>query len=308
MVNAANTPEIFIPADNDVTYTSPSINGYDVFLDGVSGAGGGLSFFDGTGNTLNAIYVVGDHSGSVFLSPTSSLTVSHGMEIYDNGALAMTADGKGITLDGTTLVEDNSSLNIFATGGSIVMNGNTYVNDNSTLLVPHGLVTPNSPVILNGNLTVGGGQGTIENANANFNSAPLEGRGTVNIEAGGSVDMQTVLAGLHVNVGYASALFLQSPNSAGMIHEADGGTVFAGGAAITAAREVFHQATGVMDLLNKAGAQVSSIQFTPGSHEYASVIDLRTGPGGTAGGVVTGSMEITTNANYPGNLPTTFTH
>jgi hypothetical protein len=89
-----------------------------------------------------------------------------------------------------------------------------------------------------------------------------------------------------------------------MINEASGGFVFVGGGATSATREIFHQASGVMDLLNKSGAQVASVQFAPSSHEYASTLDLRPGNGGT----VTGSMEITTNPHFPGNLPTTFTH
>jgi hypothetical protein len=283
MVNAA-TPELDIPADNDVTYASPSINGYNVFLDGVSGNGGGLAFNDGTSNTLNFLYVLGGNSGSVVVDPTSSLTISHGMQI-DGGTLTMNDGGNGITLNGTEAVENGSTLTALGGRGQ------------------DGVFT------LNGTLNVS------NDSAANFNAAILEGRGTVDIGTGSTVLMKQLLAGLHVNVGAASSLWVGEllpqtapPISAGMINEAAGGTVFIGGTAKTATREIFHQASGAMDLLNKSGAQVSSIQFAPGSHEYASVLDLRTGPGATAGGVVTGSMEITTNAHFPGNLPTTFTH
>lgn len=57
---------------------------------------------------------------------------------------------------------------------------------------------------------------------------------------------------------------------------------------------MFHTATGTMDLLNSAGAQVQSIQFARGSHEYAA-------PN-------TGALLLTTNPAEAGNLPVTFVH
>jgi hypothetical protein len=206
--------------------------------------------------------------------------------------------GASLTLTNGFGVGNDSSLGMTALGGPVTLNGSSYVLNDSTFTASGGKYNyAGNSFTLNGSLTVG------NNSIANFNNAPLHGPGTVNINAGSIVDMHSLLAGLHVDVGSAGRLFLQSPNDAGTINEAPGGFVFVGGAATSAAREVFHQATGVMDLLNRAGAQVSSVQFAPGSHEYASTLDLR-----TAGGVVTGSMEITANPHFPGNLPTTFTH
>jgi hypothetical protein len=109
--------------------------------------------------------------------------------------------------------------------------------------------------------------------------------------------MKTVVAGLHVDVDKTGRLLPLHPNSAGTISEAPGAFVLVQGAQ-TAASEVFHQATGTLDLLNGSGAQVASLQFAPGSHEYTSNQNVGAG----------GFVAITTNPLFPGNLPTTFTH
>jgi hypothetical protein len=280
----ASPPVISIGTGNDVTFNNPYLNGYNVILDGAPNNPAELILNDQAANTLNNITV-----GHTFGPPMAgivqlgypsnglSMTLTHGLDVANGSLTIGTSDGGYVVLDGSSDVED---------GGSFTAYGGRYHADS---------------FVLNGSLTV------ESNSIANFNDATLRGGGTVNLGTGSTVDMKTVVAGLHVNVGQASVLRLLQPNSAGMIHEAAGGFVFVGGAT-SAAKEVFHQATGVMDLLNKAGAQVASVQFAPGSHEYASTLDLRTGPGGSVAGSVTGSIEITTNPLFPGNLPTTFTH
>jgi hypothetical protein len=148
------------------------------------------------------------------------------------------------------------------------------------------------------------------NSTANFDNATLSGSGTLNIQAGGTVDAKTISAGLHVNVANGGVLSLLSPSSGemssvGMIHEAAGGRVFIGGLPMsepgplsTATSEVFHEASGTLDLLNKSGAQVASLQFAPGSHEYTSTVSSR-------GAFF---LDITTNPALLGTLHTTFTH
>ena len=87
---------------------------------------------------------------------------------------------------------------------------------------------------------------TVSNqSTAYFRPVKLEG-GTVNVEAGSVVDMNTVLAGLHVNVAKGGYLLLQSQNPQaapstfrGTINEAAGGTVLVYGAQ-SAVREIFH--------------------------------------------------------------------
>jgi hypothetical protein len=277
------TPQISIQADNDVTYTIPLINGYNVFLDGVDGNGGGLTFADGTGNTLNAIYVPGGDSGSVVVDPTSSLTLTHGVSL-SNGNLTINNLSVGaVTLDGASTVANEST---FRAEG------------------PPGPFSQRGSFVLNGSLTVSNG------STANLQDAAVQGHGTVNIGAGNAeafgntVLMDAVLAGIHVNVGKGSELILQNlrnPGGAisfhGTISEAAGSTIEVYGAQ-TAVREIFHTATGTLDLLNKVGTQVASLQFAPGSREYTSISPNAQGQYAT----------ITTDAHAAHTLPTIFTH
>jgi hypothetical protein len=99
-----------------------------------------------------------------------------------------------------------------------------------------------------------------------------------------------------------SQLILRAENAGGAIsfhgtiNEAAGARVLDYGAAHSAVREIFHTAAGTLDLLNKAGTQVASLQFAPGSREYTSINPH------------TQYAAITTNPNIAGTLPTIFTH
>jgi hypothetical protein len=187
-----------------------------------------------------------------------------------------------------TLGTNPPGNSLLGTEGKFILDGNSWIGDNSTLTAQSdrsGLIGLGDPYDLRGSLTV------TNNSVADFKTAPLHGSGTINIEAGGTVDLQLLAAGLHANVDKGGLLFLAQPNAAGIINEAAGGTVAVVG--LGATHEIFHQASGVLDLLNKSGAQVASLQFAPGSHEYA-----KQAPGGL--------MDITIGAAHA--LPTIFTH
>ena len=55
----------------------------------------------------------------------------------------------------------------------------------------------------------------------------------------------------------------------------------------SAVREIFHTATGTLDLLNKAGTQIASLQFAPGSREYTEVGHAPGGPANNQFAVIT---------------------
>ena len=156
---------------------------------------------------------------------------------------------------------------------------------------------------------------TVSNqSTADFRPVRLEGHGTVNVDAGSTVDMNTVLAGLHVNVAKGGYLLLQSqnpqvaPSFQGTINEAAGGTVLLYGAQ-SAVREIFHTATGTLDLLNKVGTQIASLQFAPGSREYT---EIGLAPGGPANNQFAVITTVPTLYGQPAPasvaLPTIFTH
>ncbi len=100
----------------------------------------------------------------------ASLTLTHGVSL-SYGNLAIGGD----------------------TGGFVALDGASTVTNDSTFLATGGRYL-NGPFVLNGSMTVSHG------STADFRHATLEGHGTVNIDAGSVVDMNTVLAGLHVNV------------------------------------------------------------------------------------------------------------
>lgn len=211
-----------------------------------------------------------------------------GHDVYGSVHLEAPYSGTVNLLRGVALSNANITLGT-TDGGGFVLNGASTVTDDSTLTA-YGGRYHHDPFVLNGSMSVS------NNSVANYANATLQGPGTVHIGSGSTVDMKTVLAGLHVDVDRGGRLSLLYPNSAGTINEAAGGYVLIGGAT-TAASEVFHQASGTLDLLDKSGVQVASVQFAPGSHEYNSTLPIH-------GGL----LEITTNPTMPGNLPTTFIH
>ena len=224
--------------------------------------------------------------GEVADKSSGNLTLTHGISLSNGNLTIANESGGTVTLNGASTVANGSSF-VAASGPGPFHALGSYV--------------------LNGSLTVSNG------SMANFQDAALRGPGTINVgngsnlEAGASVDMNTVLAGLHVNVARNSELILRPENAGGAmsfhgtISEAAGSLIEVYGAARTAVREIFHTATGTLDLLNKVGTQVASLQFAPGSREYTSI-----SPGAQGQYVNITTSPITGPTAH--TLPTIFTH
>jgi hypothetical protein len=243
-----------------------------------------IKFRDGTSNTIGEIDVGG---GSVFnpnvyyygevdvgtgLYPYSTLTLQNGVHI-SNGSLRIgTADGETVTLNGNSIITNNSTFTAY---------GGRYQADR---------------FVLNGSMIV------ANKSVADFSHATLKGNGTVSVGYSAEVDMKNLLAGINVVVA-GGRLHLLRPG-AGEIHET--GTIYeTGGTSLVEldvpqvpTKEIFHTATGTMDLLNKAGAEVASLKFAPGSREYAQV----------EGGAGHGPTVFITTTPEAHALPTIFVH
>lgn len=199
--------------------------------------------------------------------------------------------------DGTVTIDYGVSLSFghvtlgTVDGGAYVLNGASKVDNYSTFTAYGGRYGPMG----DGDwFNVNGTMSVTNHSIADFDNATLAGTGTIHVSSSGTVDVNHIIAGLHMNVDKGGTLFLHNPNSAGRINLAAGGAVFVAGAS-DAMKEVFHEATGTLDLLNRSGVQVASLKFAPGSHEYTSAASFH-------GGL----LEITTNHAMVGNLHTTF--
>ena len=125
-----------------------------------------IAFADQYGTPGHEVYgliSVGFVPGGGLPSTGDNLTLTHGVTL-SYGDLNIFGDiGGGVTLDGASTVTNDSTFT--ATGGRSLV----------------------SPFVLNGSMTVS------NQSTADFHNATLEGHGTVNIEAGSTVDMSTVL-------------------------------------------------------------------------------------------------------------------
>jgi hypothetical protein len=95
----------------------------------------------------------------------------------------------------------NGQLDVGTLDGGVVLNGRSNVTDGGSFVAHSG----GTPWTLNGLLTVQRG------STADFKAAPLQGHGTIHVEDGSRVNLNTVLAGLHVDLDRGALLFLQSP-------------------------------------------------------------------------------------------------
>jgi hypothetical protein len=247
-----------------------------------------IRFQDGTSNYIGEIDVGGSsqldpnthYYGEVDLlnsaPPYTDLIVQNGVHLWNGSLRIGTIDGQTVTLGGNSLVYNNSTFTAY---------GGRYRADQFTL---------------NGTMTVG------NNSVADFSQAKLAGNGTVNIGFSGEVDMKKLLAGINVNIsggrlhfiGVRSAL---SPPvyETGTIYETGGTSVVELDANVAnlPAKEIFHKATGTMDLLNKHGSLVAELQFAPHSREYAQV-ERHDG----------GASVLITTTHQAHDLPTIFVH
>jgi hypothetical protein len=235
-----------------------------------------VSIDDGTTNTIGEIIVGASRQfnphvayfGEVIVDPFTTLTVTHGVKLL-HGSLLIANAGVNVTLGGLSIVGDGSTLTL--AGGR----------------------SQDDPITLNGILAVGG-RSVVDSRDA-----PIQGGGLIDVEAGGTVDLNTVRAGLHIDVDRGGMLLLQDPltglppSMQGVIREGSGGLIVLDGA-VGETKEVFHTATGVMDLLSAGGAVVAALDFAVGSREYAAI--------GAGGAVDISSTPIR------GGLPVSFTH
>lgn len=180
-------PKLNIGTGNIVTMLT-SLDGYDITMNGVAAAPAGL-VLEANENNIDRFSVglgptVQGTEGVVTLgSPTVTMTLEHGVTI-NNGALFISTStavgshgGGAVTIDGHSTVDNGGYLNVFDRNGG-------------------GVTT------LNGTIT-------FSNASAgNFNFAPVQGDGTVQLESGSGVSMDGLLKGLHADVGATTTLNL----------------------------------------------------------------------------------------------------
>jgi len=256
-----------------INVTSPFLNGYDVIFAGTSAATEPLVYLDdGVVNTLNSLVESG-HSASAMAFGE--------MLIYPpNQGNLVIANGIHLSYGDLTIT--------FANGGSATINGSSNITNNSMFNALGGRYQAD-PYILNGRLTVSNG------STADFSHAPLQGSGTIDVEAGATVDVNKVAAGLNVDLNGGTLVATNNYGSGlsflGAIHQAPAGTTDVL-YATAATHEVFHGSTGMLDLLDQTGAAVASIKFAGASTLYTT-------PDGHGG------MAITTT-HHIGSLPTVF--
>jgi hypothetical protein len=254
--------------------------------------------FTGTDPAHISIVTLGTIAGTT-VWPIYDVTAigSPGHTVY--GAINLVPYSDMIDIQhGVTVSNGNLSLGTMV-GGKYTLDGNSVVTNNSTLTTYGGRYQVD-PVFLNGKLTV------ANNSSADFSHGTLTGSGSVHIEDSSAVTMKTVLAGLHVDVDNGGKLSLLYPgNSVGMIHEEAGAQIYFGMTPMaapnvlkTVTSEIFHEASGMLDLLDQSNTQVASVQFTPGSREYVSHVSA----------MHMYSLEITTTPIAGLGIPTTFTH
>ena len=258
--------------------TNPVINGYEVTF---AGAGPGvysgdvptLVFSDGANHTLTSIIETGHSAQALsygvaeFSYPRAgNATITYGIHLsYGNLAIG-SANGGTWTINGVSTITNDSVLNAWG--------GRNHAD----------------PLVINGWMTVSHG------STADFSFAPVQGRGMIDIESGGTVTADRIAAGLHIYVGCDGKLVTGTVFKMaflGTIHETASGVVEVPNAK-TVTSELFDRSTGVLDLLDKSGAVVDRLKFS-GAHM------LYTTPDGHGG------MDITT-AHHAGSLPVFFAH
>jgi hypothetical protein len=258
--------------------TNPAVNGYNIIFAGTgpgvySGDVPTLVFSDGANHTLNSIIETGHSAQALsygvaeFSYPLAgNATIAHGIHLsYGNLELG-SANGGTWTIDGSSMITNDS---VFTSWGG------RYHAD---------------PLVINGRMTVSHG------STADFSSAPVQGSGTIDIESGGTVTVDRIAAGLHIDVGRGGRLVTGTYSKMaflGTIHETASGVVDVPNAK-TVTSELFDRSTGVLDLLDNSGALVDRLKFSGARM-------LFTTPDGHGG------MDIMT-AHHAGSLPVFFAH
>ena len=139
--------------------------------------------------------------------------------------------------------------------------------------------------------------GTMEFHNqsvGNYQLSPLEGHGSIAIDEGSTVSVDQVSAGIFIGVNNGQLNLSNGMTFLGTVSEGPLGNIDITGAG-TASKEIFHTASGMLDLENKSGKIVAAVKFVGAS-------SLWTTPDGHGG------MDVTTMPHLGSSLPVTFTH
>jgi hypothetical protein len=272
-----STPKVTYGNGQNIYSDSGQLNGYEVDFAGTSQLT--EPFLTITGNlppaapyastTLSSVEVHGSSShalayGSLGFSPLSAGVITNGIHM-SYGDLTLNQQMAKVTLGGTSIVNNDSTLTVL---------GGRYHAARYTL---------------NGTVFVGNG------STVNAEEALFSGGGSINLNAAtATVDLKTADTSIQVNINSGMLSLKDGMSFLGTIHEAAAGTtkIFN---TLDAVKETFNQSTGVLDLLNSAGANVASVRFTGSATLYATR-DL-----------VTGAMDIT-NTHQTGSLPVVFSH
>ena len=262
----------------NVNVTTPFLNGYNVTLAGTSQANEPIVRFVDT-NVANTLSSVSEYGHSAHALAYDEIT----MNPFDQPGLTVT---NGIVLSFGKLAMGSSD------GGATTIGGTSVITNDSTFTASGGRYQADATV-LKGAMIVAGG------STADFSRAPLQGNGTIYVEGSSTVDVNKVVAGLHVDVLSGKLVDTNGFGASGgmsflgTIDETAGGTTDVLNAT-TAVEETFNRSTGVLDLLNKSGVDVAQLKFAGASTLYTTP--------DAAGG-----MDITT-AHHAGSLPTIFVH
>jgi hypothetical protein len=194
----------------------------------------------------------------------------------------------GTTLSSVAVASSHAlaygSMSFFPLSIGVIANGVHLSYGNLTLNQQTANVT-----LLHGSVNVGNG------STANFEEAQLSGGGTFNENsATAKVALKVADSSLHVTITQGMLSLKDGMSFLGTIREGASGTteIFNASAAV---KETFNQSTGVLDLLNSAGANVASVKFTGSATLYATP------------DAATGAIDIT-NARHTGSLPVVFSH
>ena len=256
-----------------INVTTPYLNGYNLTLDGTSEASQPFVRFVDTNvlNTLNSINVFGcsEHAmafGTVLMNPFDQpgLIITNGVHLSHGNLTLGSSDGGTTTIGGLSVVIDHSDFTAW---------GGRYHAD---------------ATVLKGAMIVANG------STADFSNASLQGNGTIYMVDDSTLDVRQVSAGLHMDVLNGGTLVVNDGMGfQGTIYETPNAVTDVLNAK-TAVKEIFHQSTGVLDLVNQIGADVASLKF-------AGAATLYTTPN------VAGGMDITTG-HHVGSLPVIFIH
>ena len=272
-----STPHVTYGNGQRIGSSPGRLNGYEVV-------------FAGTAQQTEPILTI---SGSLPPAVPYASTTLYSVEVHGTSSLALAYGylgfnplSTGVIANGIHMSYGDFTLN--QQGAKVTLSGTSVINNDSTLTVLGGRYHT-APYTLNGTVFVGSG------STVNADEAQLSGGGSINLNAAtAAADLKTADTSIHVNVNSGVLSLKDGMSFLGTIHEASTGTteIFN---SLAAVRETFNQSTGVLDLLNSAGANVASVKFAGSATLYATP------------DAATGAIDIT-NTHHTGSLPVVFSH